>query len=93
MNESHPNPFPAAEEPDSMEACNVPTQCWGDGACTVLGGSLQPPKGWGKVRHLREQPSPGGIAEYCVTLHFTSVCNFKAGSGQAAVDSRELKLA
>jgi len=25
MNESHPNPFPASEEPDSMEAHEIPT--------------------------------------------------------------------
>lgn len=77
MNEFHPKPFPAVEEPDSMEAHNVPVQHWGVGHCAVLRGSVQPPTGWGKVQHPAEQLSPVGIAEYHVTLHFTSVCNWK----------------
>lgn len=77
MNEFHPKPFPAVEAPDSMEVHNVPVQHWGVGHCAVLRGSVQPPTGWGKVQHPAEQLSPGGIAEYHVTLHFTSVCNWK----------------
>jgi len=77
MNESHPNPFPASEEPDSMEAHEIPTQHWGVGHRTVLGGSLWPPNALGKVQLQRSSSAREGIAEHCITLHFTSVCNWK----------------
>lgn len=77
MNESHPNPFPAAEEPDSVEVHDVPMQHWGVGHCAVLGGSLQCPNGWGKVQHPMERLSQAGRAEHRITLCFTSVCNWK----------------
>lgn len=75
MNESHPNPFPATEESDSMEAHDVPVQLWGVGHRAVLRGSLWFPSGWGKVQHPTEQLSPGATGKHHVTLRFTSVCN------------------
>lgn len=45
MNELHPNPFPAAEELDSVEVRNVPMQHRGVGHRAVLGG-IPPVSQW-----------------------------------------------
>lgn len=60
MNELHPNPFPAMEEPDSMEACDIPMQQWGVGHRTVLGDPSSLPMGGGMYSIQRSSSAQEG---------------------------------